>query len=205
MVPIPLPSIGMVMIGMSLQVTMGGLPAARAGDIGLAMSCCGLVPLFSITTGSSKVFVGGMRAARASDIAQACAPGTPGMQAMATVMLGLGVIAQGAGAVADAQESADAPDANVAAALALSATMGAMQAAMDATSAAAGALMGTDPALPPLPGALLPSGASVMVAGMPTPNFPNPLEALIHAVRNRRARRRGENGGETHAGCHACP
>ncbi|HYO96795.1 MAG TPA: PAAR domain-containing protein, partial [Polyangiaceae bacterium] len=58
-VPIPLPSIGMVMGAGAVTVLINGMPAARAGDIGIAVTCCSLAPPFEIFTGSSNVFIGG--------------------------------------------------------------------------------------------------------------------------------------------------
>jgi uncharacterized Zn-binding protein involved in type VI secretion len=60
------------MVGGCVSVLIGGLPAARAGDLGLAMTCVSFSPPFEIYTGSSKVFIGGSRAARMGDITKHC-------------------------------------------------------------------------------------------------------------------------------------
>jgi uncharacterized Zn-binding protein involved in type VI secretion len=73
-VPIPLPTIGAITLGTSIQVLVQGLPAARAGDLGLAPTCGGIAPFFTVFLASSKVFFGGMRAARQTDMCTACTP-----------------------------------------------------------------------------------------------------------------------------------
>src|SRR5688572_16850826 len=54
--PVPLPSLGMLVGAGSLGVLVCGLPAARAGDIGIAVTCGGFLPPFEVHTGSSNVF-----------------------------------------------------------------------------------------------------------------------------------------------------
>src|SRR5205085_1118000 len=73
-VMIPLPSIGPIMGSCAVSVLIGGLPAARAGDIGIAVTCGSLAPPFNIHTGSSSVFIGGARAARIGDLTEHCNP-----------------------------------------------------------------------------------------------------------------------------------
>jgi len=101
--PVPLPSIGNVLIGTSIKVLICGIPTARAGDIGMAVTCCGVVPAFEIKFGSSKVFSGGARAARMTDFCLECAPGSASMNGLAIASFALGAIATGAGIVADTQ------------------------------------------------------------------------------------------------------
>ena len=72
--PVPLPTMGMVTLGTCIQVLVQGMPAARAGDLGLAPTCGGVVPFFTVFLASSKVFFGGMRAARQTDMCTACTP-----------------------------------------------------------------------------------------------------------------------------------
>ena len=71
--PIPLPAIGSVLTGCA-SVLINGMPAARSGDFGIAPTCGSFAPIFTIFTGSSKVFVGGSRAARVLDITRQCGP-----------------------------------------------------------------------------------------------------------------------------------
>ncbi len=73
--PGPLPSVGPLILGGCLSVQIGGVPAARAGDLGLAISCGSLSPLFQVITGSSKVLFGGTRAARVGDLTRHCGSG----------------------------------------------------------------------------------------------------------------------------------
>ena len=63
-VGVPLPSLGPIVLGISVRVLLGGMPAARIGSIGLAPTCCGATPFFKVFLGSSNVFIGGKRAAR---------------------------------------------------------------------------------------------------------------------------------------------
>lgn len=72
--PVPLPTIGAITLGTSIQVLVEGMPSARAGDLGLAPTCGGLAPFFTVFLASSKVFFGGMRAARQTDMCTACTP-----------------------------------------------------------------------------------------------------------------------------------
>ncbi|MDF2696441.1 MAG: hypothetical protein K0S65_4824, partial [Labilithrix sp.] len=74
--PIPLPAIGAIMTGCP-TVLINGMPAARAGDFGIAPTCGSFTPVFEVYAGSSKVFIGGSRAARMLDITKQCAPGKP--------------------------------------------------------------------------------------------------------------------------------
>lgn len=149
-VPIPLPSIGTVLGAGAITVMINGMPAARAGDIGIAVTCCSLAPPFEIFTGSSNVFIGGARAARMADITLHCNPMAMGPFAIA--MGGLGVAAGLAGAVA-------ANDAFKAA-----------QAAADAAVLAFKILCGKDMGVPPGVGNLMgPPSPNVMIGGFPCP------------------------------------
>lgn len=66
--PIPLPSVGTLLMSGAVNVHINGLPAARVGDVGIAITCGSLSPPFEVLLGSSKVFIGGSRAARMGDI-----------------------------------------------------------------------------------------------------------------------------------------
>ena len=100
-VPAPLPGIGPVGGAGCVSVLIGGIPAAIAGDIGLAPTCCGFMPMFDIYTGSSNVFIGGSRAARMGDITRHCNPASA-LDVMGAVMGVAGAVAGGlqAGATA---------------------------------------------------------------------------------------------------------
>ena len=62
--PVPLPSIGVVTAPGALSVFVGGLPAARAGDVGMILTCGTIAPPFELVLGSSNTFFAGSRAAR---------------------------------------------------------------------------------------------------------------------------------------------
>lgn len=154
--PFPLPSFGLLMIGGCQSVHVNGVPAARAGDLGIAITCGSLAPPFEVFTGSSKVFFGGGRAARMFDITKHCQPtvGAPRIPIGALVMgaLSLGVSAAGVvqtvGAADESQKAADAAasesqaqaDASSAAAASAAASSAAAAAAEGEAAAAADAL-----------------------------------------------------------------
>jgi uncharacterized Zn-binding protein involved in type VI secretion len=214
--PVPLPSIGTVLLGTCVQVLVGGLPAARAGDIGLAPTCVGFAPFFTVFLGSSKVLIGGTRAARMTDICTACTPSKDGAmrataaamskasKAVAVAQMAAGaamavagsaaIVAGVAGAAADAIDAASEPDPYLASAQALSAGMAIAQLAADAVAMAATTAMGTDPAIPPfLPGALLTGAPNVLVAGMPLPNIPDPAQWLMKKLKMKLRRKKNQN------------
>lgn len=148
--PIPLPSMGMLVGSCAITVLIGGLPAARAGDIGIGVTCGTLAPPFEVYTGSSNVFIGGARAARAGDITKHCNPSSMGPFAIA--MGALGVVAGGAGAIAKNDSFALA------------------QAAADAAVLAIKLLCGKDPSGPPGLGMLtVPFVPNVLIGGFPCP------------------------------------
>lgn len=210
--PTPLPSIGMVTLGMSVKVLINGMPAARADDIGLAPTCCGIPPAwFKIKTGSSNVFIGGSRAARMTDVCQACKniPEPPKVS-LSTIgkaadmamkgMAAAGKIAGGLGIAADVAEAAVADDAAMAAAKALSAAMNAAQMAADAAKSAVEATMWKDPTLPPTGsiGAIVdPSHATVLIGGFPMINIPDPVSALLNKLKFYKAKPAPGSGAAT--------
>ncbi|MCL2724296.1 MAG: PAAR domain-containing protein [Polyangiaceae bacterium] len=161
------PSIGMVLVGPTPKVMINDLPAARAGDLGFAPTCGGLTPIFEVTCGSSKVFIGNYRAARMGDLCQVCVKAstpTAFQQGAASGAKGAGVVADGADAVAHAEEGEW--DAAIA---------GALQTVEDAKKIAVQAVMGTDPALSPSFGAII-TGSPVLAM---TTAVINPILALI--------------------------
>lgn len=217
--PIPLPTMGAIVLGTSLQVLVGGIPAARAGDLGLAPTCGGLVPYFTVFLGSSKVFIGGTRAARQLDMCTACTPSTAGvarglakaMQVASKTVAIAGIAASAIDArAADKKADAAASQAEaqeqsaLAAANAAAAAAGGAQLAADALATSASALMGTDPAIPPGMVGFVTQGASnVLVGGMPMPNIPDPAQWLLKKLAGKaqlkwdklRAKRAGGSGG----------
>jgi len=200
--PVPLPSLGPVTLGTCISVLICGLPAARAGDIGIAPTCGGFYPVFEVFTGSSKVFIGGGRAARMLDLCKACqAPGPSSAIDTALSIIGpsLGLL----GAAADAVDAVQASDAEMASAMALSASMKAAQAAADAATEAIKAAMGSDPATSPTGGMISMGAPTVLVGGFPMPNIPNPVIALLKkGAAWRKKRRQNTEEAETQpCGC----
>ena len=193
--PVPLPTLGAITLGTSMQVLVGGIPAARAGDLGLAPTCGGIVPFFTVFLASSKVFIGGTRAARQSDMCTACTPSTAGVArglAKAMQMATKGVAMAGiAASVTDAVAAHDKAEAAevqsdaqeqsaVAAANAANAAAAAAQMAADAVATSSSALMGTDPAVPPgMIGTVMQGASNVLIGGMPMPNIPDPAQWLL--------------------------
>jgi uncharacterized Zn-binding protein involved in type VI secretion len=191
--PVPLPSIGAIMLGTSVKVLINGMPAARCGDIGLAPTCCGLTPFFQIKTGSSNTFIGGNRAARMLDICQACAEADKREEGIdaGKIMGAIGAAARGIqtaqkamGYVAiamDAAEAAVEDDAAMQTAKAMAAAMGAAQMAADKAAEALTKTMGKDPAgIPPkVIGAITLGHPNVLIGGFPMINIPNPAELLL--------------------------
>jgi RHS repeat-associated protein len=171
-VPIPLPSIGTVMCAGAVSVLIGGIPAARAGDVGLALTCGSLSPAFEIYTGSSNTFIGGSRAARmGTDITRHCNPASA-LGKLGAVMGGIGVVAGAisAGASATAGES-------------MQASMQAAQAAADAAALAMSALLGKDPGVPPALGVLLLGNPTVLIGGFPLPDLLDVLGAALKGLK----------------------
>ena len=211
---VPLPSLGCVLVGNHLKTLIGGLPAARCGDIGIAPTCCGFTPFFEIKTGSSNVFIGGKRAARMLDICRCCQPSS-GLSVGDIVMAGAGMVAGGLSVAADVAEAIIEPEPAMVAAKALSASMNAVQMAADAAALAVQAAMGKDPALIPGPGptgagpmvvngALIIGNPLVLVGGFPMVNIPDPVSLLIKKLAALRARRSKKSEEEARAGKTQC-
>jgi uncharacterized Zn-binding protein involved in type VI secretion len=192
--PVPLPSLGAVMLGTSVKVLINGMPAARCGDIGLAPTCCGFTPFFQIKTGSSNTFIGGNRAARMLDICVACAAADKRndakidagkvMGAIGAAARGIQAVQKGMGYAAiamDAAEAAVEDDAAMQTGKAMAAAMAAAQMAADAAAAALTNAMGKDPAgIPPrVLGAITAGHPNVLIGGFPMANIPNPAEMLL--------------------------
>jgi uncharacterized Zn-binding protein involved in type VI secretion len=176
------------------------MPAARAGDLGTAPTCGGLVPLFQIQTGSSNVLIGGNRAARMLDLCIACGP------AAGRFTSKIGTAMEALGMAADAAEAAVAPDPAMSAALALSAAMSAAQVAADMAAMALSKAMGTDPCIPPVigppgRGAVTMGFPNVLIGGFPMINIPDPAGPLLNALKRLGAKKKRR----TAAGKCACP
>ncbi len=204
--PTPLPSLGVVTLGMSVRVLINNMPAARADDIGLAPTCCGLPPAwFKIRTGSSNVFIGGARAARVTDICQACKniPDPPALSAFAKAMQVAGVVVGAMGIAADVAEAAVEDQAAMASAKALSAAMAAAQMAADAAKKAVEATMWKDPTMPPTGsvGAIVnPCNAgTVLIGGFPMINVLDLAKEILNRLKRFKAKAGGDDGAATGA------
>lgn len=152
--PVTLPSFGIVGLPGCISVLINGLPAARAGDIGLAVTCGGFAPVFEICTGSSKVFIGGGRAARVVDLTRHCMPKNPVTKLQ--VALTFGPAALNVGAAAEQGN-------------AVAAAVGAAQAAADGAAMAVKALIGKDCAVGPGYGVIASGSGNVLIGGIPLP------------------------------------
>jgi uncharacterized Zn-binding protein involved in type VI secretion len=169
--PIPLPSIGVVMCAGCVSVFICGMPAARAGDVGLAVTCGAFLPPLEIFMGSSNTWIGGSRAARMTDMTRHCAPGGMGKIGAAMAAIGVAAGAIGAGASASAG-------------MALAASMQAAQAAADAAAMAMAMLVGKDqPAAPPDFGVLMMGMPTVLIGGFPMPDLLEALGGLLKALK----------------------
>ncbi|MFK7767718.1 MAG: PAAR domain-containing protein [Mariniblastus sp.] len=216
---IPFPPIGPVTLGCSVQVLINNKPAARAGDIGLSPTCCGIIGMYEIKTGSSNVFLGGGRAARMLDFSHHCTPAASGVASRAQkagatatkaaklaasaskviavgtkVMIAGGMAAQGLNAAGDYVESTKVDNAAISGALALNASMLAAQMAMDAAAMAAAAAMGKDqPMVPPTGtiGTILSNTSpNVLIGGFPMPPWLSIAKGFMKLVKGLRKRPR---------------
>ncbi|MFZ5893119.1 MAG: RHS repeat-associated core domain-containing protein [Myxococcota bacterium] len=162
--PVPLPSLGVLLGAGAFSVLLGGLPAARAGDIGIAAACGGFCPPFEVHTGSSSVFLGGSRAARMGDITRHCNP---------VAMAGLGLVMGIAGAVG-----------GIAGAIASGSPTAAAQAIADVAVLALKQLVGKDIAVPPAYGTLIgPPVGNVLIGGFPCPPLLDALKGLLKKLK----------------------
>src|SRR5690606_37254751 len=100
--PCPLPSFGVVTLPGAISVLVGGIPAARAGDVGLIFSCVSFGVPVEIMFGSSNTLMGGNRAARiGTDMWFHDNPGE--VSAVALVMMGLSAVSATINAAAQAE------------------------------------------------------------------------------------------------------
>ncbi|MBL4688344.1 MAG: hypothetical protein JKY37_27400 [Nannocystaceae bacterium] len=176
--PIPLPSLGVAFLAGSASVLVGGVPALRAGDIGIGFTCGSLAPPFEIMTGASGVYFAGARVARfGMDITFHCNP----VSAMGGFAIGMGVAGIVAGA---AGAAAQASAGNAGAAIAQG-----IQTGLDAAAMAVSMLRGKDPAGPPGIGMLLgPPMGNVMAGGPPIPNVGALAQGKIYSALGRAMR-----------------
>ena len=167
---VPAPGLGPLLFGGCQSVSIVGKPAARAGDLGLGITCCGFAPAYECFTGSSSTFIGGSRAARASDIIRQCDP---------TLALGtLGKVLGGAALAGGVAQAAAA-----AGGAAMAAAAAAAQAAADAVALAVSATLGKDPGAPMGVGAICNGENTVLIGGMPMPDILSLFGGLLKLVK----------------------
>jgi RHS repeat-associated protein len=167
--PVPLPSIGTLLLAGSVGVLICGMPAARSGDLGLAVTCGSFSPAFDVFLGSSNTFIAGSRAARMGDMTRHCNPSSAAL----AIGRGAALFSAGVAAVGVASDAVGGGP-----------VMGAVaQIAADLAAAAMSALLGKDPGIPPAFGALMLGAPTVLIGGFPCPNLPNPLDALMHGLK----------------------
>jgi hypothetical protein len=170
-----------------VNVLIGGIPAARCGDIGMAVTCGSLAPPFEIATGSSNVFIGGRRAARMGDLTKHCQP-----SAEATSMPSLKSVAMD---MAKDGLLSGLSEGNAAAGV-----YAAVQAAAEAAALAVKAMLGKDPGLPPLPGGLVgPPLSTVMIGGFPCPGIGEFATEKMGGFLKKLAKRRKKDTGDDSA------
>ncbi len=168
--PCPLPSLGAMLLPGALSVLVGGLPAARAGDVGMIVTCVSLGPPVEVAAGSSNTFFAGARAARVgTDLFFHDNPSP--LEGFALFMAVAGAVAGIANAVAGAAEGNFA-----------SAGMSVAQAAADAGALALKQLRKIDPGIPPDFGVFLTGDYTVLVGGIPLPPAVG-IDKIVGALR----------------------
>ncbi|KWC38218.1 hypothetical protein WL48_10955 [Burkholderia ubonensis] len=202
----PLPSIGATIGSGCLSVLIGGIPAARVLDIGIAPTCGGLTPYFDIQTGSSNTFFGGMRAARMGiDMTRHCNPmghvGKSGEEAAGAAEKAEEAASEAAqvtsrakwmgragkawkvgnAAVGPASGGATAAD-DASQGEIEAAAMMAAQTAADLAMMMLGNLMGKDPGIEPSMGTLLAGNPTVLVGGFPLPDSQMMWHGVKHGI-----------------------
>lgn len=195
----PLPSIGGTIGSGCLSVLIGGMPAARVMDLGIAPTCGGLTPYFDIQTGSSNTFIGGLRAARMGvDMTRHCNPmghaGESGEGAASEAetvssrarWLGrAGKASKIAGAAVGPASGVLSGADDVAEGDVMSGAMMAAQMAADGAMMLLGRLMGKDPGIEPSMGVLLDGNPTVLIGGFPMPDSQKMWHGIKHGIGKR--------------------
>lgn len=209
---IPLPPLGPVIVGLSVNVLIGGRPAARSGALGISPTCGGFTPFYEVYTGSSKVFISGERAMRMTDITMHCKPTPPisgaegaaasvcstvgkALNAAGTVYRAASVVsnaAQRVGAAAATLEqihtaaTTDNPALRSAITESLAMNVAGMisQRIQDALKQAMASAMGKDAPIPPsgTPGMILSGVPNVLIGGFPMPSWSAIASGLLRCL-----------------------
>lgn len=194
----PLPGFGPTVVVGALNVTVGGMPALRCGDVGFALGCMGS-PTFEVFTGSSSVFIGGKRAARAFDFTRHCDPFaallTPApaigsaLDLMSCAAAATSFAAHVAASATHDQDAADAADAGEAEIARVESAMEMQQAFVNSAQiladASLSAMTSSIGLIPPvgLMGDGLVMGApvaTVLIGGLPLPGIADIVNAWAH-------------------------
>ncbi len=197
---IPLPPLGPVVLGFSVNVLLGGMPAARSGAMGVSPTCCRFTPFYEVYTGSSNVFINGERAVRMTDITFHCkpTPSPPGgtiCGTMGKILNGAGAAFRAASAVSNTAQQVESAankvdeiisDLTVAATIDNEAESDAIiesvvmdlvgmiaQKAQDALRDVMAKAMGKDPPIPATgtPGMIMLGVPNVLIGGFPMPSW----------------------------------
>ncbi|MBX3275955.1 MAG: PAAR domain-containing protein [Sandaracinaceae bacterium] len=197
--PVPLPSLGMVTLPGSINVLVGGLPAARAGDVGLTLTCVSFGSPFEIVLGSSNTLFGGNRVARmGTDMFFHDNPSP--LDALGAAMAVVGAVAAVANAVGQAAEGNFT-----------GAALSIAQQQADAAALALKQMRKVDPGGPPDMGAMIMGDPTVLVGGFPMPpaidlaTIAGAVRGLARRVMNRNRARAADAASETSCGTRSCP
>lgn len=193
--PIPLPSIGVLTLPGAISVLVGGLPAARAGDVGMILTCGTLGVPCEVMLGSSNTFFGGSRAARMGpDLFFHDNPGEMG--GFAAFMAVAGAVASYATAIGQAAGGNFG-----------GAAMTMAQQAADGAALALKQLRKVDPGIPPDAGAIMLGDFTVLVGGTPFPAamdiaaIMGKLDGLARATARRRPAQSGDGADTSRRNC----
>ncbi|MEQ9075865.1 MAG: PAAR domain-containing protein [Sandaracinaceae bacterium] len=180
--PVPLPSIGMVAAPGALSVFVGGLPAARAGDVGMILTCGTIAPPFELVLGSSNTFFAGSRAARIGTDMQFHDNPVP-MEGFNAFMAVVGAVAAHVTAASQAIQGSIG-----------AAAMTELQQAAEAASLILKMQRKLDCGGPPDMGPILVGAFTVLVGGMPLPPAKDLADVVAGLRRMGRAIRRRLSG-----------
>jgi len=191
--PIPLPSIGIVTAPGALSVFVGGMPAARAGDVGMILTCGTIAPPFELVMGSSNTFFAGSRAARIGTDMQFHDNPVP-MEGFNAFMMAAGAVTAHLNAASQAIQGSPG-----------AAAMTELQQAAEAVALILKQQRKLDCGGPPDMGPILVGAFTVLVGGVPMPpakDLGDVVAGLRRLGRAIRSRLRGDSEGGNGEGTH---
>lgn len=191
--PVPLPSIGVVAAPGALSVFVGGLPAARAGDVGMVLTCGTIAPPFELVLGSSNTFFAGSRAARIGTDMQFHDNPVP-MEGFNAFMMVAGAVTAHLNAASQAIQGSPG-----------AAAMTELQQAAEAAALILKQQRKLDCGGPPDMGPILVGAFTVLVGGIPIPpakDLGDIMAGLRNIGRAIRSRLRGDSEGGNGQGTH---